>query len=297
MKNRVLGNSPGVKPVSDGNIRGRTEIRRMRGMRGGAGVAAICGMFSALLLSGVANAADDHELAKQLSNPVASLISVPFQLNWDTGIGPKDANRTTLNVQPVLPFSLNSDWNLISRTIVPIIDAQSPANGVDSSSGIGDVVQSLFFSPKKPVGGWILGGGPVFLIPTATEEAFKSRQTGLGPTAVALRQEHGWTYGALANHIWGLRNPGDREQISSTFLQPFLVYTTPTAVSYSLNTESTYNWRSSQWTVPINVSISKLTSIGSQKVSFQLGARYYAEKPDGGADWGLRFAVTFLFPK
>lgn len=295
--NRFWCISTVVNAASDGNIRSRAEIHRVRGMRGGAGVAAICGMFSALLLSGVANAAEDHELAKQLSNPVASLISVPFQLNWDTGIGPKDANRTTLNVQPVLPFSLNSDWNLISRTIVPIIDAQSPANGVDSASGLGDVVQSIFFSPKKPVDGWVLGGGPVFLIPTATEDAFKSRQFGLGPTAVALRQSGGWTYGALANHIWGVRKPGDREKVSSTFLQPFLAYTTPTAVTYSLNTESTYEWRSSQWTVPVNVSVSKLVSIGSQKLSLQTGVRYYADGPDGGPNWGLKFAVTFLFPK
>lgn len=295
--NRFWCISTVVNAASDGIIRSRAEIHPVRGMRGGAGVAAICGMFSALLLSGVANAAEDHELAKQLSNPVASLISVPFQLNWDTGIGPKDANRTTLNVQPVLPFSLNSDWNLISRTIVPIIDAQSPANGVDSASGLGDVVQSIFFSPKKPVDGWVLGGGPVFLIPTATEDAFKSRQFGLGPTAVALRQSGGWTYGVLANHIWGVRKPGDREKVSSTFLQPFLAYTTPTAVTYSLNTESTYDWRSSQWTVPVNVSVSKLVSIGSQKLSLQTGVRYYADGPDGGPNWGLKFAVTFLFPK
>lgn len=253
-----------------------------------------------LLVSWVpANAQDGShaDLAKELNNPVASLVSVPFQLNWDTGIGPKDADRVTLNVQPVIPFSLNEDWNLISRTILPITYLDSTADGVSSAFGLGDTVQSLFFSPKAPVGGWILGGGPVLLLPTATEDVFKSKQWGLGPTAVALRQEGGWTYGALANHIWGLNNPDDREQVSSTFLQPFLVYTTPTAVSYSLNSESSYDWKSEQWTVPINASVSKLTSIGDQKVSFQLGGRYYADAPAGGPDWGLRFNVTLLFPK
>ena len=246
-------------------------------------------------------AGGDHsavELAKKLSNPVASLISVPFQFNWDTGIGPKDADRLTLNVQPVIPFSLNADWNLISRTIVPITYLESTANGVDSSFGLGDTVQSFFFSPKKPTaGGWITGVGPVLLVPTATEDAFKSKQWGLGPTAVGLRQHDGWTYGALANHIWGLNKPSDRQKVDSTFIQPFLVYTTPTAVSYSLNTESTYVWKAKQWTVPINASVSKLVSIGGQRVSFQIGGRYYAEAPDGGPDWGLRFSVTLLFPK
>ena len=278
-------------------IAGRSDSERSGGRAlAGGWPAVICGALAALLLSATAHA-DDAELAKKLSNPVASLVSVPFQLNWDTGIGSKDTDRATLNVQPVAPFSLNEDWNLISRTILPISYLGSTADGVDSAFGLGDVVQSLFFSPVKPVGGWILGGGPVMLLPTATEDAFKSRQLGLGPTVVALRQEHGWTYGALANHIWGLRDPGDREQVSSTFLQPFVAYTTPAAVTYALNTESSYDWKSRQWTVPVNMSVSKLTSIGSQKVSFQFGGRYYLDAPEGGPSWGLRFNVTFLFPK
>jgi len=225
------------------------------------------------------------DLAQQLANPISSLISVPFQFNWDTGIGPKDADRVLLNVQPVVPFSLNEDWNLISRTILPITYLDSTADGVDSAFGLGDTVQSFFFSPKEPTtSGWITGVGPVLLLPTATEDAFKSKQWGLGPTAVALRQHDGWTYGGLANHIWGVNNPSDREKISATFLQPFVSYTTPNAVTFLATTESTYDWKAEQWTVPIIAAVSKLTSIGDQKVTFQIGARYYAEAPDGGPD-------------
>ena len=282
-----------------GLSRCRTVHRRMINARTRSAAAA-CAVVPMLTVAGSANAGGGGEhadLAKQLNNPIASLVSVPFQFNWDTGLGDKRADRLQLNVQPVIPFSLNEEWNLISRTILPIINLESTADGVSSAFGIGDSVQSFFFSPKDPVNGWLLGAGPVVLLPTATETEFKSRQFGLGPTAVALRQKDGWTYGALANHVAGLREPGDRERVNGTFLQPFLVYTTPDAVSYSLNTESTYDWNEEQWTIPINASVSKLTSIGDQKVSFQLGGRYFAEAPDGGPDWGIRFNVTFLFPK
>ncbi len=94
-----------------------------------------------------------------------------------------------------------------------------------------------------------------------------------------------------------MTNPDSRDQVNASFIQPFLVYTFPTATSISLNTESSYDWNAEQWTVPINASVSKLTSIGNQKVSFQVGGRYYAEAPDNGPEWGLRFSVTFLFPE
>ena len=171
-----------------------------------------------------ANAA---ELAKKLQNPIADLISVPLQNNWDFGIGPADAMRYTVNIQPVIPVSLSTEWNLIIRTIMPVIYAASPVPGGDNKAGLGDITQSFFFSPKTPTsGGWIWGVGPVFLYPTATDSALGSEKFGLGPTAVVLKQEHGWTYGMLANHIWSVAGNGSRDNVSSTFLQPFLTYTT-----------------------------------------------------------------------
>src|SRR5271169_1960333 len=251
--------------------------------------------------SSVGGAADDEkaqelDLAKKLQNPVASLISVPIQNNWDFGIGPAHAMKYTANIQPVIPFSISQDWNLITRTILPVIYAESPVQGGGDHSGLGDVTQSLFLSPKAPVGGWILGAGPVALWPTATDRTLGAGQWGAGPTAVALRQEHGFTYGILANHIWSYAGWGS-QSVAATFVQPFVAYTTKTYTTFGVNTESTYNWQASQWSVPVNITIQQLLKIGKQPVAFQIGYRYYAVSPSGGPDWGLRFAVTLLFPK
>lgn len=237
------------------------------------------------------------ELAKKLANPIASLISVPIQNNWDFNIGPADATKYTANIQPVIPFSINESWNVITRTILPVIHLESPIPGGRDATGLGDVSQSFFFSPKEPTaGGWTWGAGPVFLWPTATDNMLGADKVGAGPTAVFLKQQNGWTYGLLANQIWSFAGGRDKE-INSTFLQPFLAYTTSKQTTFTLNTESSYDWNGDQWTVPINLQVSQLIKIGKLPVSIGLGGRYYAEAPDGGPDWGVRFIVQFLFPK
>jgi len=240
--------------------------------------------------------AAEAELAKKLQNPIANLISMPIQNNWDFGIGPENAMRYTANIQPVIPFSISQDWNLITRTILPVIYAESPVPGGSAKSGLGDVTQSFFLSPKEPVGGWILGAGPVALWPTETDSALGSGKWGAGPTIIALQQTHGFTYGVLANHIWSYAGWGD-QNVNATFLQPFFSYTTKTFTTFGVNTESTYDWQGHQWTVPVNFTVQQLVKIGKLPIAFQVGYRYYAERPAGGPDWGLRFAVTFLFPK
>jgi hypothetical protein len=255
-----------------------------------------------------AGADDAQALAKQLSNPIASLISVPLQSNWDWGAGPDgDGLQYRLNIQPVIPITLNDDWNLISRTIVPLVAQEDVVPSLPSQDGsqvgLGDIVQSLFFSPQKPTsGGIIWGAGPVFLLPAATSDFTGSGRWGIGPTAVALKQTGPMTFGALANHIWSVAGDKDRPGVSATFLQPFLAYTTPKATTFSVNSESTYDWKSDQWTVPINLTVAQLfkpkTLLGlSFPIQVQGGVRYYLSKPDNGPDFGVRFSVVALFPR
>jgi hypothetical protein len=204
--------------------------------------------------------------------------------------------KYTVNIQPVIPFSLTHHWNLITRTITPVIYAESPVEGGDSSYGLGDVLQSFFLSPKAPVYDWILGGGPVFLYPTATDNALGGQKWAAGPTVVLLQQKSGWTYGVLANKLWSFAGSGHRSNVNTAFLQPFLSYTTSTHTTFGINTESTYDWMSEQWTVPVNLTASQLLKLMGLPIQLTVGGRYYAEAPPGGPDWGLRFVVTLLFP-
>jgi len=268
--------------------------------------------FAAIALCGSSAEAQDNQpdsgqgqaLAKQLANPIASLISVPLQNNVDWGLGPRgDGTTYRLNIQPVIPITLGSDWNMISRTIVPVVDQNDLFEAPhDHQFGLGDTVQSLFFSPQKPTsGGLIWGAGPVLLLRTATDRRLGGGKWGVGPTVVVLKQSGPWTYGALLNHIWSVAGAQDRNRVSASFMQPFLAYTTSRATTFTVNSETTYDWANRQWTVPLNLMVSQLFKPGRFgqpfPVQLQVGYRHYVASPPGGPNNGIRFSVVALFPR
>lgn len=272
-------------------------------------VAALTAAFTVALLltpagawaqGGTAQAASQSQadLAKKLSNPISDLVSVPFQFNWAQPVGPNDETRMIMNIQPVMPFSISEDMNLIFRMIVPFIGQPPLSPGGEAASGMGDVLASFFFSPKSTQP-FIWGVGPAFSVPSTSEPTLGSGKWSGGPTAVVLKQSGGFTYGALVNQVWSFGGAANRPDVSQMFLQPFFTYTTANAVTLGINSESLANWKaeSDTWTVPINLFVTKVATFGPFPGAYQLGFGYYVAKPDTAPDWQLRATITLLLPK
>ena len=268
--------------------------------RNNARIAACLIAATGLSVHPSAHADSEGQLAQELTNPVADLMTIPIQVNFDDDIGVNDqGSKITANIQPVIPVDVNEDWNLITRTIVPVVHQDDIFPGEGSQSGLGDINLSLFLSPKKPTaGGVIWGAGPVLLLPTATDSKLGGKKWGAGPAGVALTMRGPWTMGGLANHIWSFAGDDDRSDISNTFLQPFVAYTWPSAWTASVQSESSYNWKTEQWSVPINFALTRLVMFGKLPVSLQGGIGYWMESPDAGPE-GMRYRLqaTLVLPK
>ncbi len=240
--------------------------------------------------------ASNEEISKALSNPVANIINVPFQMNWDYGAGPNgDGQDYYMKIQPVIPVQLTDDWRMLSRSIFIV---ESKYNmGFDGETGLGDWTQTFFISPVKKEGDhFVWGAGPVFLIPTATENHLGQKKWGIGPSVILVEELEDWTIGILANHIWDLWGDSDRNYVSQSFLQPFVARHFPHAIAVTLTSEYTYDWHEGDQYVPINLMVSKVFRIGKLPINVSLGGRYYIDKPTGGPDWGLRLMITFVLP-
>ena len=243
------------------------------------------------------------DLAKATQNPVADLTTIPFQFNFTSGGPLEDRTFYNLNIQPVMPLKVNDEWNLIARTIVPYLSISVPGDttlGIPErrETGIGDIQEQLFLTPAK-AGGLIWGLGPVLSFPTATNEAARTGDWAIGPTAVALKMTGPWVVGALANQLWTVSGDDIGEDVSQLLVQPFINYNLARGWALSTAPVITANWAApdgEQWTVPIGLGISKVSAIGKQPVN--LGLQYYhnAERPSSTGEDTIRFVFALLYP-
>lgn len=247
-------------------------------------------------------AESDSELAKKTQNPVADLISVPFQSNFNFNYGPNNDLQYVLNVQPVIPFHLNEDWNLITRTIIPVINQPWP----QSRGGLGDINTSLFLSPAKMIpiatGNLFWGVGPILQFPTATNDVLGSSNYAAGPNAVVGYLGKTWVLGILANNIWSYASTSSYHRPYTNFMtvQPFINYNLPKAWYLSFSPIITANWSAKDtqvWTVPVGGAVGKIFRIGKLPFNANLGAYYNVVRPETiGPEWSIRAQIAILLP-
>jgi hypothetical protein len=283
---------PGVAEAQDAHVTGATM--RLAEASAPAGQTPAAG-------SGGAQAAGQSSsgLAKASQNPIADLISLPFQNNMNFNVGPNNHVQNVLNIQPVIPINLNEDWNLITRTILPVMYQPELAPGVGNEFGIGDLQVTGWFSPAKSEG-LVWGVGPVFRFPTATDDSLGSDQWSMGPTAVALVMTGPWVAGGLIQNVWSVGGDSDRPDVNELLIQPFVNYNLADGWYLVTAPLITANWEASggdRWTVPIGGGVGRVFKIGKQPINCQVQAFYNLDKPKNAADWTLRLQVQLLFPK
>ncbi len=240
------------------------------------------------------------DLAKKTQNPVADLISLPFQYNAYYETGPEGRTQEVLLIQPVIPVSLNDDWNLINRPIIPLINQPPFTSTQNRNHGLGNVQFQGFFSPKEPVNDWILGVGPYLEFPTNSgpDGRFGSDNFSAGPAFVALQMKGHWVYGGLVTHLWSYA--GSDPEVNLTGFQPIVNYNLEDGWYLNYSPVMTYNWTADsrqKWTVPVGGGIGKVFHIGKQAINAKVAAYNNIESPRAGSDWQLQCQIQFLFPK
>ena len=270
--------------------------------------------LSALSSPGYVAETKTGDLAEAAQNPIASMISLPFQNNTYFGIGPDDITANALLIQPVYPISLSKDWNVIARAIIPLIyvegfhatnpEVPNAQIAVDSTFGLGDINLTPYFSPKKLLdlggGKFTWGVGPSLTLNSSTSAEIGSEKWSAGPAAVGVFMKKPWVAGALVRQLWSFAGSDDREDVSQFLLQPFVNYNLSKGWYLASSPVITANWKkdsSNRWSVPLGGGFGRIFKIGKQPVNAQVQAFYDVAKPDFGNDWSLRFQFTFLFPK
>jgi hypothetical protein len=264
-----------------------------------------CGVLAAVLaMPSMATAdAEKKALAKQSQNPVAKLISVPFENNYNGEYGPNNSDQNVLNIKPVIPLAIGKDWNLINRVIMPFVSQPGIPGGPNRQNGLGDTTYQAFISPSNP-GKVIWGAGPSVQLPTHTDEVLGNENWAAGPALVLLSMPGHWVFGGVISQVWDFAsssNDGSDDDISLMVLQPFVNYNYAGGWYLSSAPVITANFEadksSDEWTVPVGGGVGRVFRLGKQAINAKMAYYYNVEKPNFGAQWDLQFTVTFLFPK
>ncbi|MDK4700916.1 transporter [Rhizobium sp. CNPSo 4062] len=239
---------------------------------------------------------DVDELARKVSNPASFMVSVPVHSDFDIGRwGDGKTYSATLDIEPVIPFALTDDWNMISHTDIPIAYSD-PVGSAGGRLGIGDISQNLSFTPAHH-GPLVWAFGPEFSLPTATNDRFGTGKLSIGPSGLLLLQTKSMSIGLSADHLWSVAGAGGRTRVNTTEIQPFLAWHIGQGRTISTNIDFSYDWVAHDYTLPISLSFSKIMKFGEQTVSVSFGAKYWLEGPKDGPQWGLKAGLVFLFPQ
>jgi hypothetical protein len=291
------------RPCVCNDSNGITAIEAKAPMRRIA-IRGICGIILMSLIVLFADvqptpAQETSDIAKQAQNQIASLISVPLESDFNPHTGANKEDSYVFEMKPVVPFRLSNDWNLITRTIIPVIQVPDLAPGVSGTGGLGDVQESLFLSPTK-AGPVIWGAGPVISFPTATDKILGTKKLSLGPTVVVLRSQGHWLFGSLVQNLFSVAGPSGRPDVNQMLLQPFVNYNLPHKWYLTSSPIITANWEaksSERWVVPVGGGVGKIVHLGKQPVNVYSQFFRNVQRPDGTSSWSARFNMTFLFPK
>jgi hypothetical protein len=273
----------------------RTPQRATRsvGLFFGAWILALCPVVQRV------DAQETSEIAKQAQNPIASVISVPFENDFNPQTGINKDDSYVLEMKPVVPIALSNDWNVITRTIIPVIQVPDLVPGVNGTSGVGDVQLSLFLSPTK-AGPVIWGAGPVISFPTASQEILGTKKLSTGPTVVVLRIQGHWLFGTLVQNLFSVAGPSARANVNQMLMQPFANYNLKHGWYLTSSPIITANWEvnpNQRWVVPVGGGAGKIVHFGKLPVNMYTQFFRNVERPDGTTHWSARFQAQLLFPK
>ena len=233
------------------------------------------------------------ELTRKLLNPLARVLTIPTSFEYLEGAGIEEIGQTfTTRIAPRVPFVLNNDWHLISKTDLAW-STQKNVIGSTEQEGLTDFIQTLFFSPDRSLGWGIYWGvGPTFVLPTATDDFLGTDKFSIGPSAAVYKQAKQWTTGVLFNHVWSVAGSDDANYVSSSRIEPMIAYTAPTATTIAVGAEINRNWQNNSWLVPVELRVSQLTMIFNAPVQWSIGGKHYFSDVDSAPDWGTFFQVT-----